>query len=42
MLKAVWKILGGIGDAIDGTVEDSSEFLLLRLVKQGQKEIETK
>ena len=37
--KAVWKILDGIGDAIEGTVEEISELLFERLVKQGQEEV---
>ena len=39
LFQAVWKILDGIGDAIDGTVEEISEFLYQRLVKQGKEEV---
>ena len=38
-VKAVWKILDGIGDTIDGTVEDISDFLYQRLVQQGKDEV---
>ena len=35
-LKVVWKILDGVGDAIDGTVEEISDFLFERLNKQAE------
>ena len=34
--KAVWKILDGVGDAVDGTVEEISAFLFERLNKQAE------
>ena len=37
--QSVWKILDGIGDAIDGTVEEISDFLYQRLVLQGKTEV---
>ena len=36
MSKAVWKILDGVGDAVDGTVEEISAFLFERLNKQAE------
>ena len=36
LLKAVWVILDGVGDAIDGTVEEISAFLFERLNKQAE------
>ena len=38
-MQSVWKILDGIGDAIDGTVEEISDFLYQRLVLQGKTEV---
>ena len=38
----MWKILDGIGDTIDGTAEEISDFLFQRLVKQGQEEVGNK
>ena len=34
--QAVWKILNGVGDAIDGTVEEIAAFLFERLNKQAE------
>jgi len=39
-VQSVWKILDGIGDEIDGTVEEISEFLYERLVLQGKTEVD--
>ena len=36
LFKAVWVILDGVGDAIDGTVEEISAFLFERLNKQAE------
>ena len=38
-LKAVWKILDGIGDAIDGTAEEISEFIFQKLQTHGKVEV---
>merc|ERR1712192_100747 len=35
-VQAVWVILDGVGDAIDGTVEEISAFLFERLNKQAE------
>ena len=39
LFQSVWKILDGIGDAIDGTVEEISEFLYERLIHNGKSEV---
>ena len=39
IFQSVWRILDGIGDAIDGTVEEISDFLYERLVLQGKTEV---
>lgn len=39
-VKSVWKILDGIGDAIDGTVEEISDFLYERLIHNGKTEVD--
>ena len=39
LFQSVWKILDGIGDAIDGTVEEISEFLYERLIHNGKTEV---
>ena len=38
-LKAVWKILDGIGDAIDGSVEDITEFIFGKLKSHGKDDV---
>ena len=38
-LKAVWKILDGIGDAIEGTAEDISELIFSKLQTHGKVEV---
>ena len=38
-LKAVWKILDGIGDAIQGTAEEISEFIFSKLKSHGKQEV---
>ena len=40
--QSVWKILDGIGDAIDGTVEEISDFLYERLIQNGKTEVNLK
>ena len=38
-MKAVWKILDGIGDAIEGTAEEISEFIFSKLQNHGKIEV---
>ena len=40
-MQSVWKILDGIGDAIDGTVDEISDFLYRRILLQDKKEVRT-
>ena len=37
--KVVWVILDGLGDSIDGTVDEISNFLYERLTAHGQTEV---
>ena len=37
--QAVWKILDGIGDAIDGNVEEITEFIFGRLKSHGKSDV---
>ena len=41
-LKAVWKILDGIGDAIDGSVEEITEFIFGKLKSHGKDDVRFK
>ena len=38
-LQAVWKILDGIGDAIDGSVEEITEFIFGKLKSHGKSDV---